>query len=291
MRAWRSPVGLGPALDGGVGPERIGPRIALRSVEEGRGHQRVGRRDHGVGHPVGVGRVPDGPKSGCRLVVALSMLASQAALWESTGSPEMSVFHTLSAGNIGQPGAPGSGRTRGGRAPGVQQGQAAADHGRHHRRRDPCLRRSTHVICPGTTLPPPPAVSIPSSTAHPGRLPGRRRPGGQRRTRPPRSRRTRDPIELGPHRMSRQFGVLGDRHATPPVGGVAHRHRPGRNHPLVGDGVGGHRGLARRTRRGSRPRRAPRWPMRRRPPDRPGAGGGRRAGPTRPRGPVWSAAR
>ncbi|HEY6278611.1 MAG TPA: hypothetical protein VIX86_20045 [Streptosporangiaceae bacterium] len=36
------------------------------------------------------------------------MLRSQAALWESTGSLEMSVFHTLLAGNIGQFGAPGT---------------------------------------------------------------------------------------------------------------------------------------------------------------------------------------
>jgi hypothetical protein len=43
------------------------------------------------------------------LVVALSMLASQAALYGSTGSPEMLVFQTLSAGNIGQFGAPGTG--------------------------------------------------------------------------------------------------------------------------------------------------------------------------------------
>src|SRR5271170_4902703 len=37
------------------------------------------------------------------------MLASHAALWESTGSPVMGVFQTLSAGNIGQLGAPGTG--------------------------------------------------------------------------------------------------------------------------------------------------------------------------------------
>ncbi|HEY7323337.1 MAG TPA: hypothetical protein VH520_00820 [Streptosporangiaceae bacterium] len=36
------------------------------------------------------------------------MLAIQDALCESTGSPEMLVFQTLSAGNIGQPGAPGT---------------------------------------------------------------------------------------------------------------------------------------------------------------------------------------
>jgi hypothetical protein len=36
------------------------------------------------------------------------MLCIQAALWESTGSLEIVVFHTLSAGNIGQPGAPGT---------------------------------------------------------------------------------------------------------------------------------------------------------------------------------------
>jgi len=36
------------------------------------------------------------------------MLRSHAALWESTGSFEMLVFHTLLAGNIGQFGAPGT---------------------------------------------------------------------------------------------------------------------------------------------------------------------------------------
>jgi hypothetical protein len=36
------------------------------------------------------------------------MLRSHAALWESTGSLEMLVFHTLFAGNIGQFGAPGT---------------------------------------------------------------------------------------------------------------------------------------------------------------------------------------
>ena len=36
------------------------------------------------------------------------MLASQAALCSSTGSLEILVFHTLSAGNIGQFGAPGT---------------------------------------------------------------------------------------------------------------------------------------------------------------------------------------
>jgi hypothetical protein len=36
------------------------------------------------------------------------MLRSHAALWESTGSLEMLVFHTLLAGNIGQFGAPGT---------------------------------------------------------------------------------------------------------------------------------------------------------------------------------------
>src|SRR5258708_1228230 len=49
-----------------------------------------------------------GPKSGCRNVVAESMLASHAALCLFTGSFEMLVFHTLSAGNIGQLGAPGT---------------------------------------------------------------------------------------------------------------------------------------------------------------------------------------
>src|ERR1700677_251245 len=37
------------------------------------------------------------------------MLAIHAALWGSTGSWEMLVFQTLSAGNIEQLGAPGSG--------------------------------------------------------------------------------------------------------------------------------------------------------------------------------------
>jgi len=41
--------------------------------------------------------------------VALFMLESHAALWESTGRPEMSVFQTLSEGYIGQLGAPGRG--------------------------------------------------------------------------------------------------------------------------------------------------------------------------------------
>ncbi len=36
------------------------------------------------------------------------MLRIQAELWESIGSLEMSVFQTLSAGNIGQPLAPGT---------------------------------------------------------------------------------------------------------------------------------------------------------------------------------------
>jgi hypothetical protein len=36
------------------------------------------------------------------------MLRNHAALWESTGSLEMLVFHTLLAGNIGQFGAPGT---------------------------------------------------------------------------------------------------------------------------------------------------------------------------------------
>src|SRR5438270_12190990 len=54
------------------------------------------------------GNPPDGPKSGCRLVLAEAMLCIQAVLREFTGSREMSVFHTLLAGNIGQFGAPGT---------------------------------------------------------------------------------------------------------------------------------------------------------------------------------------
>src|SRR5580700_2695116 len=49
-----------------------------------------------------------GPKSGCRSRLAESMLRIQAALWALTGNWEMSVFQTLSAGNIGQFGAPGT---------------------------------------------------------------------------------------------------------------------------------------------------------------------------------------
>ena len=41
--------------------------------------------------------------------MALSMLAIQAALFGSTGRFAMGVFQTLSAGNIGQLGAPGTG--------------------------------------------------------------------------------------------------------------------------------------------------------------------------------------
>src|SRR6516164_9736382 len=49
-----------------------------------------------------------GPKSGCRSRPAEPMLRIQAALREFTGNLEMSVFHTLLAGNIGQFGAPGT---------------------------------------------------------------------------------------------------------------------------------------------------------------------------------------
>src|SRR5215471_18222951 len=49
-----------------------------------------------------------GPKSGCRSRPAEPMLRIQAALWAFTGNWEMSVFHTLLAGNIGQFGAPGT---------------------------------------------------------------------------------------------------------------------------------------------------------------------------------------
>ena len=41
--------------------------------------------------------------------MALFMLANQAALWAFTGRLEMSVFQTLSPGNMGHPGAPGTG--------------------------------------------------------------------------------------------------------------------------------------------------------------------------------------
>jgi len=40
--------------------------------------------------------------------VGLPMPASHAALWASTGRPEMSAFRTSSEGNIGQLGAPGT---------------------------------------------------------------------------------------------------------------------------------------------------------------------------------------
>src|SRR5258708_10067191 len=59
--------------------------------------------------PWGLDGSPDGPKSGWRLVVPLCIEDSQAALCGATGRPEMSVFHTLSAGNIEQLGAPGTG--------------------------------------------------------------------------------------------------------------------------------------------------------------------------------------
>src|SRR5215467_6976042 len=44
-----------------------------------------------------------GPKSGCRDVEPASMLRNHAALCESTGSLEMSVFQILLLGNIRQP--------------------------------------------------------------------------------------------------------------------------------------------------------------------------------------------
>src|SRR5262249_15299809 len=49
-----------------------------------------------------------GPKSGCRFRLDACMPRIQAALCLFTGSREMSVFHTLSVGNIGQSGAPGT---------------------------------------------------------------------------------------------------------------------------------------------------------------------------------------
>ena len=101
--------GLLPAFDGRVGTEGIGPGIALVGVLEGDGHQGLRRGHDGVGHAVGVGGSPEGPKSGWRFVVALSMLASHAALCGSTGRLAIGVFQTLSAGNIGQLGAPGTG--------------------------------------------------------------------------------------------------------------------------------------------------------------------------------------
>jgi hypothetical protein len=51
------------------------------------------------------------------------MLASQAALCELTGSREMSVFQTLSAGNIGQRAAPGTLVPAGGLAGGAGDGR------------------------------------------------------------------------------------------------------------------------------------------------------------------------
>ena len=82
------------------------------------------------------------------------MLASHAALCASTGSDEMSVFQTLSAGNIGQLEAPGSG------VPAEAVGPRVG-HDRTHDRsgtvanpavtREP--RRSPHVTYPETTVP------------------------------------------------------------------------------------------------------------------------------------------
>src|ERR1700734_3652793 len=59
--------------------------------------------------PYGVEGSSEGPKCGWRFVVPASMLASQAPLCGFTGRLAMGVFHTLSAGNIGQFGAPGNG--------------------------------------------------------------------------------------------------------------------------------------------------------------------------------------
>jgi hypothetical protein len=61
------------------------------------------------GMPYGLVGSPDGPKSGWRFVVEEFMLASHCALCASTGSDEISVFHTLSDGNIGHVPAPGTG--------------------------------------------------------------------------------------------------------------------------------------------------------------------------------------
>src|SRR5579864_4299507 len=91
--------------------------------------------------PYGTGCAPkDGPKSGWRRVVPAAMLDSHAVLWALTGSDEISVFHTLSLGNIGQAPAPGSGvpASAGGAAveTATRTGTAtamstAADHDRH----------------------------------------------------------------------------------------------------------------------------------------------------------------
>ena len=55
------------------------------------------------------GRPYVGPKTKWMFVVEVSMLASHAVLCELTGRFAMGVFQTLSAGNIGQLGAPGTG--------------------------------------------------------------------------------------------------------------------------------------------------------------------------------------
>ena len=52
---------------------------------------------------------PDGPKSGCRNVLAEFIEPpAHAALCASTGKPLIGVFHTLLAGNIGHDFAPGT---------------------------------------------------------------------------------------------------------------------------------------------------------------------------------------
>ena len=101
---------LRPTLNRRVGPEGVGPRIALVGVLEGRRSPRGAR----------VTPRCRGSRRGCwgrrRVRSPGAGRSSRRPCWPttpalcgSTGSCEMLVFHTLSAGNIGQSGAPGSG--------------------------------------------------------------------------------------------------------------------------------------------------------------------------------------
>ena len=179
--------GLGPTLDGGVGPERIGSRVALRSVEEGRGHQGVGRRDHGIGHAVGIGRVPGRPEVGMEVGGGAVHAGQPGRAVGIDGQPrDVGVPHVVgredrTAGCTGQRAAGG------GRTSRSEQGQAGADHGQHDRRRHPCLHRSTHVTCPDPPYPGPLRLRHPLPSVAPLRPgPGCRPPAARecRRARP-----------------------------------------------------------------------------------------------------------
>ena len=97
------------SLDGRVGAEGVGPRslslaywkATLTRDARPRPPCRACRRGS-TGHPRARSRDAGAWSTA-------SMLASHCGRWTSTGSEEMSVFQMLSDGNIGHPGAPGSG--------------------------------------------------------------------------------------------------------------------------------------------------------------------------------------